>query len=166
MIFSQNIPQGYTYCFAGQGICPKAESCLRAIAARVQMDEAEALLKADTANAGSRCEVKPQVANAVTPMYVKQVMTNAGTCKYYRNNQPVRFAKGMTHLFEDLPMKQVHAIRLRVMRCFTSERMFYHCRKGEKLISPKEQQAIANVFKTAGFNIPPKFDSYEILLDW
>lgn len=41
MILLQDVPDGYEYCFAGNGKCPKAYSCLRAIAAQL-LSESEA----------------------------------------------------------------------------------------------------------------------------
>ena len=41
MILLQDVPDGYEYCFAGNGKCPKASSCLRAIAAQL-LSESEA----------------------------------------------------------------------------------------------------------------------------
>ena len=109
MILLQDVPDGYEYCFAGNGKCPKASSCLRAIAAQL-LSESEG--------------PQPQSVRAVNPFYV-----------------------GM-------------------MGCFSCERYYYHCRKGERPISPEEQQRIARVFNAVGIGTKPKFDHYEYAVAW
>lgn len=150
MILLQDVPHGYEYCFAGKDKCPKATTCLRAIAAQL-LSESE--------------DEQPQSVNAVNPFYVERLSEEASrTC--YRPNAPLRYAKGMTHLFDEVPLKLASTLRLGVMGCFSCERYYYHCRKGERLITPEEQRRIARVFKAAGIETKPKFDSYEYGLAW
>ena len=49
----------------------------------------------------------------------------------------------MTHLFDEVPTKLLFTVRHRGMGCVSCERYYYHCRKGERPISPEEQQRIA-----------------------
>ena len=51
-------------------------------------------------------------------------------------------------------------IRRRIMACFSCRSYYFQSRKGERLITPKEQQAIANVFRQAGLKAEPEFDNY------
>lgn len=41
MILKQDIPHGYAHCFAGKDCSPKANSCLRAIAAKLLTESEE-----------------------------------------------------------------------------------------------------------------------------
>ncbi len=150
MLYLQDIPKNYTYCFAGKGLCPKAATCLRAIAAQILIDSPE-----DT----------PKVIGTINPVYVER-LPKSESCSFYRDDKPVRYAKGMTRLFEDLPLKQVQLVRLRVMKCFSSEAIFYQSRKGIRLITPEEQAAIQHVFQSAGVGIVPKFDEFQYCLAW
>lgn len=150
MILQQDIPKGYAHCFAGPGNCPKADSCLRAIAARLL----------------TRSEEPPsQTVNTVNAMYVAQLADRA-TCPLYCPSEPLRYAKGMTHLFDELPLKQAANVRRKVVNCFSCERYFYHSRNGSRLISVKEQQKIAKVFHATGLDLTPKFDGYEYVIEW
>lgn len=150
MIFLQDIPKDYVYCFAGKDTCPKAGTCLRAIAAKLLTESQEP---------------QPHSLNTVNALYLEQ-LPDSSLCTLYRSNEPVRYAKGMTQLFEELPLKQAHAVRLSVMRCFSCESIFYHSRKGARLISPQEQQAIIKVFRSTGLDITPKFDEFEYIIEW
>ncbi|MDO5420367.1 MAG: DUF6078 family protein [Bacteroides sp.] len=146
----QDIPPYYAYCFAGKDLCPKAATCLRAIAAQT-LAESE--------------EEGKNILYCVNPVYVQR-LSSADSCRYYRNNKPVRYAKGMTQLLEDLPLKQSRVVRLRVMQCFSCESYYYQSRKGERLISPQEQEAIRSVFRSAGVAGEPKFDKFQYSLAW
>lgn len=150
MILQHDIPNGYAHCFAGKDDCPHANTCLRAIAARLLTESREP---------------QPPTVHTVNAAYVAQLPDRAA-CPLYRSNEPLRYAKGMTRLFDELPVKQAAAIRLRVMGCFSCERYFYHSRKGDRLISPDEQRKIANVFRSAAPGVTPKFDSYEYVIPW
>lgn len=150
MIHLQDIPKGYTYCFAGKGICPKADTCLRAIAAQLLAESRKP---------------QPPTLNTVNTLYLEQLPSPAA-CALYRSNEPVCYAKGMTRLFDELPLKQAHPVRLKVMSCFSCESSFYQSRKGIRLISPQEQEAILNVFRSAGLGITPKFDGFQNITDW
>lgn len=150
MIYLQDIPQYYAYCFIGKDLCPKASTCLRAIAAQVATESEE--------------EPKGMI-KTINPLYVQR-LPQPDSCKYYRSSKPVRYAKGMTQLFEDLPLKQSRLVRQQVMRCFSCVSLFYQSRKGIRLITPQEQQNIRNVFRSAGVQGEPKFDGYEYSLAW
>lgn len=150
MIFLQNIPPGYAHCITGKDSCPKASGCLRAIAAKLLTESKEP---------------QPPTLNVVNEIYIKQLDDQA-SCTLYRSSEPLRYAKGMTHLFDELPLKQASNVRQKVIGCFSCERYFYHSRRGDRLISPEEQQKIANVFRATGLGITPKFDGYEYAIAW
>lgn len=150
MILLQDVPDGYEYCFAGNGKCPKASTCLRAIAAQL-LSESE--------------ESQPQSVRVVNPFYVDR-LSDSSACACYRSNKPLHYARGMIHLFDEVPAKLLSTVRHRVMGCFSCERYYYHCRKGERRISPEEQRRVFRVFKAAGISTKPKFDSYEYGLAW
>lgn len=65
MILLQDVPDGYEYCFAGNGKCPKASSCLRAIAAQL-LSESEA--------------PQPQSVRAVNPFLCQQLVRVLHLC--------------------------------------------------------------------------------------
>ena len=147
MIYLQDIPKSFAYCFA-QDICPKANTCLRAIAAQILTESPEE---------------SAAIIETVNPVYVQR-LPHPDSCRFYRDNKPLRYAKGMTQLFEDLPLRQARLVRLRVMHCFSCESYFYQSRKGTRLISPEEQEKIRNVFRSAGVVSEPKFDEFQYCL--
>ena len=151
MILLQDVPDGYEYCFAGNGKCPKASSCLRAIAAQL-LSESEG--------------PQPQSVRAVNPFLCRQLVRGPPLVPVTAPASSCHYARGMTHLFDEVPTKLLFTVRHRVMGCFSCERYYYHCRKGERPISPEEQQRIARVFKAVGISTKPKFDRYEYAVAW
>lgn len=146
---TNNMPKDYIYCPAADGACPRAPQCLRAIAYR-QLTATEA-------------SAKPGPIRIVHPACVARA---ADGCDYYRDSTPVRFARGMTNMFEDLPLKQARIVRRKVMTCFSCESYFYLSRKGERLITPAEQKAIRSAFRSAGVETAPQYDGYEEGVVW
>lgn len=140
---TDNMPKDYIYCPAADGACPRAPQCLRAIAYR-QLTATEA-------------SAKPGPIRIVHPACVAHAQKG---CDYYRDSTPVRFAQGMTKLFDEIPHRLETDIRRRIMACFSCRSYYFQSRKGERLITPKEQQAIANVFRQAGLKAEPEFDNY------
>lgn len=150
MISLENIPKEYVYCFADKKTCPKVDTCLRAIA--VQLLAASGM-------------PQPTDLRTVNALYVRQLPSPAA-CPLYRHNEPERYARGMTHLFDEIPLKHAPSIRKRVIRCFTSETLFFRSRKGERLISPEEQRAILKVFQSMGLDITPVYDEFTYAPSW
>lgn len=149
MLTHTDIPANYLYCFASQSTCPLAGTCLRAIAAQLLKD----------------APIDNQQVNALSPYFAEKRAGNK-PCAFYRNNRPVTFAKGMTHLFDELPYAKAHTVRRAVMNCFSCETYFYQSRKGERLISPEELQKIQKVFQRDVPHLSPKFDDTIEQIDW
>ncbi|MDO4164098.1 MAG: DUF6078 family protein [Bacteroides sp.] len=150
MILLQDVPSGYEYCLSGKDKCPRAATCLRSIAAQL-LSESE--------------EAPSRFLRVVNPLYL-DTLSDLSACDSYRDSTPLRYAKGMTRLFDEVPTKQLYEVRNRVIACFSCRRYFYHSRKGERLITLAEQQRIAAVFKNAGLSLVPRFDGYEYVLNW
>ena len=144
-----DIPYNYAHCYATLEQCPKSSQCLRSHAARMNEEDV----------------AKPQeVLYCITPAYVGRVAAGQA-CGHFRSDIPLRFARGMKNLFDDVPKGKYATIRTQVMRCFSCQRIFYYAQKGDQLISPKEQERILAVFKNAGLPVP-LFDKYELCPDW
>lgn len=150
MIFLQDVPRSYAYCFASKDTCPKATTCLRAIATTLLAESKEK---------------QPQTLSTVNEWFIKQ-LPDLNDCPLYRSSEPLRHARGMTRLFDEVPMKKMSTVRPRVVACFSSERYFYFARNGSRLITVEEQRKVARVFRSAGLDFAPQFDSYEYAIEW
>lgn len=139
----QDLPHNYLHCLAGNEACPRKDTCLRAIAARMLEESGAA---------------SPVEIHALNP----NIARNAGEegCPFYRDSAPVRLARGMTRLFDNVPAGKVDTLRSKVIGCFSSRSIYFFSRKGERLITPEEQQAIARVFQKYVPGVEPKYDAY------
>ena len=134
--------EGYTVCFAEE--CPLRTLCLR-------------------------WQVGPYVPHSyssyrcVNPHF-EGVATTA--CPMYRNDQKVRFAKGMLHIFtDDMPAKVEPAVRQGVIRK-TNRTYYFEYRRGARLMPPAVQEEVRSLFREAGWNEEVHFDGYVEDYDW
>lgn len=130
-----HVPHDYPVCLNRE--CPKASTCLRQIVEQELPDSVEYLVV-----------INPRNQN-----------TLKGDCPHYRSNAKVRYAKGFTKLLESLPHKQMQNIIPLIVSRF-SQRTYYRIRKGERLLSPAEQEDLLNIFRRCGVTQVPEFDAY------
>ena len=98
--------------------------------------------------------------------YQSKTLANIkGDCPHYRSNTKVRYAKGFIGILDCIPHKQMQTVVAHLMG-YLSRRTYYRTRKGERLLSPAEQQHILNILKNCGVTYPEKFDAYIEDYDW
>ena len=81
-------------------------------------------------------------------------------CPMYRKDQKVRFAKGMTNIFtSDMPKRVENDVRMSIIG-LTNRTYYYEYRNGQRLIPPKLQEDIRNLFRENGWTNDVTFDGY------
>ncbi len=138
--FSQ-VPFGYPVCMNRE--CVHASSCLRQLIERIVPTHIQQL-------------------TIVNPNYLASI---EGSCPYYRPAVKVYFAKGFMGMLESLPYKQMRTIASSLLSLF-GRRTYFRVRKGERLLSPDEQQKVLYILKRHGVSEPPEFDAYIEEYDW
>ena len=141
-LFRQQAENGYTVCGADQ--CPLKEQCLRYLVGRQMPDTTSSYL-------------------CVNPRY-EDVGTDR--CSLFRSSKKVKFAKGMTHVFNaDMPCRVEPFVRENLIRkhCRT---YYYEYRNGTRLISPAIQEEVRSLFREAGWTEEIRFDSYVEDYEW
>lgn len=135
------VPYRYIMCLNSQ--CPQASTCLRQLAEQ---------------------SVPPTQEhwNYLNPKYLA---TLKGACPHYRSCAKVKYAIGFLDMMDNLPHKQMQSVALQLISLF-SRRTYYRIRKGERLISPSEQQIILAVLKQCGVTSPRDFDAYTEDYEW
>ena len=133
---SEKAPTNYTLCIKSE--CPKAETCLHHVA--TQMMPAEV-----------------QTWSIISPAYLAQMK---GECPHYRTAEKVRYARGFVRMMSALTMNQAHVVKANIVATFGMN-MYYRMRRGERLITPSEQEEIYQLLENKGVNIRPEFDGYE-----
>lgn len=133
---------GYIVCYKAD--CSHCEECLRYLV-------------------GQHGQTLSRVVTAVNQMNTD---VQAGHCPMYKNAGKLRMARGMTKLLtSDMPGRVEKDIRHQLFMYF-GRTNYYEYRKGARLISPEQQQEIANIFKACGWNEPPQFDGFVEDYDW
>ena len=134
--------EGYTVCYVDE--CPLRNQCLR-------------------------WQVGPHVPNThstyrcVNPHFEGVATTE---CSMYRNDQKVRFARGMLHIFTgDMPKRVEPAVRYGVIKK-TNRTYYFEYRNGSRLIPPALQEDIRKLFRDNGWTEEVKFDGYVEDYDW
>ena len=135
------VPSQYILCLNGQ--CPKAATCLRHLAEQSAPDDIK-------------------YWSIISP---KHLATISGDCPYYRSSEKVRYAKGFIGMLENLPHKEMQTVIIRLISHF-NQRTYYRVRKGERSLSPAEQQNILRILKNSGVTTPVEFDAYYEDYDW
>ena len=126
------VPSHYDLCIVGE--CPKASTCLRHVA--LQLTESKRI-------------------NILNP----RMMTTTGDCPHYAKAEKVPYAKGFKNVMGKLPFN-VHERAANALMSAFSERTYYRIRKGERLLSPDEQQCIRRILNRLGYTEPCEFDEY------
>ena len=134
--------EGYTVCYAEQ--CPLRQQCLRW-------------------QVGQHVPNSDSTYRCVNPHF--EGVSTTG-CSMYRDDQKVRFAKGMTHIFtSDMPKRTEPAVRYGVI-CLTNRTYYFEYRKGDRLIPPTLQDNIRALFCENGWTADVQFDDYVEDYDW
>jgi len=138
--FSQ-VPHHYPMCQKRQ--CNKADTCLRQLVEQ-------------------SIPTNIQHWVIINPKYQE---TLEDVCPHYRPAEKVRFAKGFIKILEGLPHKQMLSV-ISHLRTRFNQRTYYRIRKGERLLSPSEQQQFLNILKNCGVSHPQEFDAYIENFEW
>ena len=87
-------------------------------------------------------------------------------CPMCRNDQKVRFAKGMTQTFtSDMPKRVEPAVRQGIIS-LTNRTYYFEYRNGSRLIPPALQEDIRNLFRKNGWTDEVHFDGYVEDYNW
>ena len=129
------VPYQYSMCLNRQ--CPQAGTCLRQLTEQSVPENIEHWI-------------------IISPKYLSTVK---GGCPHYRSSTKVRYAQGFIGILENLPYKQMQTVILHLMN-YLGRRTYYRARKGERLLSPSEQQHILNILRNCGVTTTQEFDAY------
>ena len=139
-IQANEVPHNYTCCQSTT--CPLRETCLHHIA----------------------WQLLPQNRDTFTA-YNPAVINESGDCDFFRSNEQQRFAKGFVGMQKKMFPGQYVTFKYELFRLF-GRTSFYECRRGNRLLSPEEQEAVRKALKRAGADESLEFDAYEDQIAW
>ena len=132
---SGEVPTNYTLCIKGD--CPRAAMCLHY--------KATQMIPADVMK-----------WSILSPAYLAQT---EGECPHYRTAEKVKYARGFVRMMSALTMNQAHVVKDNIVATFGMN-MYYRMRRGDRLITPTEQEAIYQMLEQQGVTTRPEFDAY------
>lgn len=132
---TNEVPTNYTLCLKSD--CPQAATCLRYAATEMMPAEM-------------------QKWSILSPKYLTQM---EGECPHYRSTEKVQYARGFVRMMSALTVQQAHAVKDSIVAAFGMN-MYYRMRRGERLITPAEQEAIYALLEKQGIAERPEFDAY------
>ena len=133
----------YRFCMCIASNCTKAKTCLRNIA----------------------LEHVPLSERDINILNPKLIIGNYDSCQYYLDNQKIRYAKGFIGIMNSLPHK-IHNLAITYLQGMFNGRNYYRVRKGERLLSPEEQERVLNLLNRIGAQGPLEFDAYIEDYNW
>lgn len=137
----KSVPYAFVHCFNSQ--CPKAENCLRHLAAQ-------------------HCTNIYPTLNIVNPNCIS---ADANECTYFLSTEKIRVAWGTRHLLDNVPYKDVYDIKSRLMGHFGRGKYYRFFRK-ERYLKPEDQAYIRQVFRQKGIKEEPVFECYSEEYKW
>ncbi len=136
----KDIPERYPVCLADD--CPLAATCLHQLVLETLMQK-ETYLQLINPNQCSKDD----------------------TCPFYRNNQLVTYARGFTGFQKRMYPAQYHTF-MNLLTSTFGRNGYFERRRGDTILSPKEQRIIREALKQAGVTEELQFDAYEELSNW
>lgn len=129
------VPHDYTHCLNGQ--CLRAETCLRhQVALRIPPERG--------------------IINIVNPSHI---VASGDQCEYFQTDRLRRYARGISHLLDNIPHKLAVVIKQEMISHF-GQSHFYRLQRKERLFTPAQQEYIQKLFQQRGIKESPAFDEY------
>ena len=138
----EGIPGDFIYCFADE--CPRSQECLRYAA-------------------GWSLPLKPATGYSVYP----QSYLSKPLCPYFYKLRTVSLAWGLEPLFKDVKLRDAAPLRRRIAAFLGSQSTYYRYNRGERTLTPEQQETILNYFAELGYDTSElRFGHYKEGIDF
>ena len=131
----------YLMCFIES--CPLREQCLHWLV-------------------GQYGDTMPYAQVSMNPRHPK---VGGENCEKFRPNVRTVLKKGMTHFYLDMPGRMEKAIRQHLIMTF-GRTQYFEMRKGQRLITADQQETIASICRSHGWEGPLVYDGEEEDWQW
>ena len=124
----EDVPATYAPCFCAD--CPLAEECLRYAVGQV---------------------VPASVTSGLAIYPAAYREAEGGQCRHFRPRRVVRMAWGFGKLYTNVLARHDTLLRKEVMRIAGSQTSYYRYQRGERHLTPAQQQEITDLFVRYGY---------------
>ena len=128
------VPAGWQLCFCED--CPQHGECLRFMA-------------------GQHIPDKLRWGPAIYPSAWKH-----GACEFFREARTQRLAWGFDLLYREVKQKDYTLLRDRIKSYLGGHGTYYRYNRGERMLNPKQQEWIINLFRRHGYTENLVFEHY------
>ena len=128
------VPSWYVLC--NNNNCPLKDNCLRHLAGKNAPDNLE-------------------IASCVMPKTLKN-----GDCRWFDKITIDVWAAGFTHLYDKVMKKDYTTMRKAITNYLHGAKIYYEYKRGERALSPDEQQWIRDYVKSMGYDWEVEFDRF------
>ena len=128
------VPSWYVLCTNNN--CPLKDNCLRHLAGKNAPDNLE-------------------IASCVMPKTLKN-----GDCRWFDKITIDVWAAGFSHLYDKVMKKDYTTMRKAITNYLHGAKIYYEYKRGERALSPDEQQWIRNYVKSMGYDWEVEFDRF------
>lgn len=135
-----DVPLSWAHCFCNG--CPKHEGCMRY-------------------QTGMRIPDSLQAGAAIYP-----TAYSSGSCKYYKAIRVIHSAYGFRQLFRNVKQVDYTPLRQEMKQFLGSHGAYYRYNRGERLLTPEQQQWILRLFDRYGYKTGLAFDHYRDVFDF
>lgn len=130
----QSIPPSWDYCF--NAACPMCDNCLRF-------------------QTGLELPDDRQRGNAIYPNALRN-----GRCRFFRPDEKMRMATGFVVPDNRQMSSLFDALRHQIAKVLGTGGTYYLYRNGKRWLTPVQQQAVEQVFRSAGYTGEVKYAMY------
>lgn len=81
-------------------------------------------------------------------------------CPHFHPIRKVRMAVGFRNIVSELKEKDLHTIRIEMTTYLGSPATYYRYKRGEKLLTPAQQERIKKILQRHGYTSEVRFDFY------
>lgn len=106
--------------------------------------------------AGKNAPEDLEIAKCIMPKMLKN-----GKCRWFDMITTEVRAAGFSHLFDKVMKKDYTVMRKTLTNYLHGVRIYYEYKRGERFLSPKEQQWIQDYVKSMGYDWEVEFDKYD-----
>jgi len=133
-------PKSWYNCF--NSACPKAGECMHFMTGKNVPDDVT-------------------LGNAIYPNACKN-----GECRFFKQIRMMRGAYGFNTMLNDLKRKDEELLRGMITDYLGSNTTYYKFNRGEKLLTPEQQEWILALFRKYGYTGEKEFEGYRYIYDF
>lgn len=138
---NESVPSDFAYCFNHQ--CTKNKKCMRYLVA----------------------EFYSSAKSTIRIINPAGIPEDTNSCMQFHPIRKMRVAWGITHLFDNLPYKDVTGVRAQLINHF-GRNNYYRIYRKELGLTPEEQKVFRQVFQKKGITDEPAFEYYTEEYQW